>query len=375
MRNPRFLLCRFACSSFALLQPLLLAAVVVNAQATPELSPDTAAFIRAANPYGLADPFGTPRHLRISFDLLDPQGAPRQHYTFEEFVRGRSSYKAILDTAGFHQVQYAGPGGVRVTGDNQVPNGPYFMVKSAMISPINPGLLIFIKQNSERYNITSEDRTVAGESVRCYSVVFNMAPNSRPSIYCFNAQNSLTSYPLLANLVAVKNTVTFNDRVLPSDIVIPQLGPTSISAHLELIEPLADFSDAFFDPPPDAHPLSTAVAGFIRGGDAPPRPDATMPPARVNLSAGVAAGMLIEHDPPQYPPDAFAARISGTVVLQVIIGKGGHVSDLKVVSGPARLSQAAMDAVKNWEYRPYLLNGQPVEVQTTVAVPFVSGQQ
>ena len=377
MLNARFFLRRLPCSILALPLPLLLATVAANAQATPatsELSPDAAAFLSAASPYGLADPFGTPLHLRISFDVLDTQGTPRQHFTFEQFQRNRMSYKTILETTGFHQVQYAVPGSVRVTGDNQTPDGHFFMVRSTIDSPVNPALLTFIKQNPSRFNIASEDRTVAGESVHCYSVAFNMAPNSRPSNYCFNERDILASYTTkLGGLATVKGTVTFNDRIFPSDLVISQQGPT-ISAHLELIEPLANTSDAFFDPPPDAQPLSTRVTGFIRGGDAPPLPGASTPPTRVNISVGVATGMLIKHDPPTYPSNALAAHVSGTVVLQAVIGKDGHVSQISVVSGPNMLSQAAMDAVKNWEYRPYLLNGHPVEVQTTVAVPFVPSQ-
>ena len=83
--------------------------------------------------------------------------------------------------------------------------------------------------------------------------------------------------------------------------------------------------------------------------------------------------MLIQKTEPIYPPIAQAAQVSGTVVLDVTISTTGEVEDLKVVSGPAMLQEAAMDAVRTWRYRPYLLNGQPVEVQTTVNVIFALG--
>ena len=91
---------------------------------------------------------------------------------------------------------------------------------------------------------------------------------------------------------------------------------------------------------------------------------------RINISAGVAAGLLIEKTNPIYPPIAKAARVTGTVVLQATISKTGEVEDLRVVSGPAMLQQAALDAVKTWRYKPYLLNGQPVEIETVVNVIF-----
>ena len=73
---------------------------------------------------------------------------------------------------------------------------------------------------------------------------------------------------------------------------------------------------------------------------------------------------------PAYPPIAKANGIQGTVVLQATISRSGTIENLRVVSGPVMLQQAAMDAVKEWRYRPYLLNGEPVEVETTVNVVF-----
>ncbi len=96
-------------------------------------------------------------------------------------------------------------------------------------------------------------------------------------------------------------------------------------------------------------------------------------PKKVNISAGVAQGMLIQKTVPVYPPIAKAARVSGTVVIQATISKTGTIENLHVISGPAMLQQAAMDAVKSWRYRPYLLNNEPVEVETTVNVIFTLG--
>ncbi|HWG21878.1 MAG TPA: TonB family protein [Terracidiphilus sp.] len=93
-------------------------------------------------------------------------------------------------------------------------------------------------------------------------------------------------------------------------------------------------------------------------------------PKRVLISAGVAAGMIQSKTPPSYPDEAKVKGISGTVVLDTIIGTDGTVQDLKVVSGRKELQQAALDAVKSWRYRPYLLNNTPVEVRTTVNVIF-----
>jgi protein TonB len=83
--------------------------------------------------------------------------------------------------------------------------------------------------------------------------------------------------------------------------------------------------------------------------------------------------MLLQKTIPLYPPIAKAARVSGTVVLQATISKSGTIENLRVISGPAMLQQSALDAVKSWRYRPYLLNNEPVEVETTVNVVFSLG--
>jgi protein TonB len=91
-------------------------------------------------------------------------------------------------------------------------------------------------------------------------------------------------------------------------------------------------------------------------------------PARV--SSGVISGMLLPHADPVYPPIAKAAHVQGVVILHAIISKTGTIEQLTVVSGPPMLQGAAVDAVKRWRYKPYLLSGEPTEVDTTINVNF-----
>jgi protein TonB len=91
-------------------------------------------------------------------------------------------------------------------------------------------------------------------------------------------------------------------------------------------------------------------------------------PVQVRLSEGVSKANLIKSPAPVYPsPDL---NVSGTVVVFVTVGKDGSVERARIVSGHPMLVGAAMDAVKQWKYKPYLLNGQPVEVETQVTVKF-----
>lgn len=116
---------------------------------------------------------------------------------------------------------------------------------------------------------------------------------------------------------------------------------------------------------PGGDPFSHAVAPSVR---------VISPHGPVTISKGVAAGMAISQPPPAYPAIARAAGIQGTVILQATISKSGTIEGLRVVGGPAMLRQSALDAVKQWRYRPYLLNGDPVEVETTINVIFSLGR-
>jgi len=126
-------------------------------------------------------------------------------------------------------------------------------------------------------------------------------------------------------------------------------------------------------PPPPPPPISTSPQppGKISSGhSASQSPNHSK---RVVLSAAVAQSLLIMKNVPNYPPIARAARISGTVVLHAVVSTWGSVMELSVVSGSPMLQQAALDAVKTWKYRPYLLNGEPVEFETTINVVFLLG--
>jgi protein TonB len=93
-------------------------------------------------------------------------------------------------------------------------------------------------------------------------------------------------------------------------------------------------------------------------------------PKRIRVPARVAEANLIHDVTPQYPPEAGRKRIEGTVVLMAVIGKDGTVRDVRVENGLPLLAQAAIDAVKQWRYRPYLLNGEPVEVDSHITINF-----
>jgi protein TonB len=115
------------------------------------------------------------------------------------------------------------------------------------------------------------------------------------------------------------------------------------------------------------------LIGGTGGGPAVPPPPKPAAPTRIKQGGQVTAASIITQTHPVYPPLARQARIQGTVVLSAIIDKEGKVAQLSVVSGHPLLVQAALDAVKQWRYKPTLLNGDAVEVDTTISVTFTMG--
>lgn len=163
-------------------------------------------------------------------------------------------------------------------------------------------------------------------------------------------------------------------KQVETDIVNNQLRtPTKIPKQIKIIQE----EDA---PPPSAGVVG-GVPGGVPGGSAngviggiissTPVAVPKVAVQRVRVSQGVTQGMKVHDVTPQYPQMAKIARVQGPVVLAAVIGKDGTIQGLRVVSSASPLlNQAALEAVKQWRYRPYILNGEPVEVDTTITVNF-----
>ena len=124
-------------------------------------------------------------------------------------------------------------------------------------------------------------------------------------------------------------------------------------------------------PPPSMPEIATAGAGapppnLVGGEGSAPRPVLQS----LNISQGVSQGLLLKKVQPVYPRSALNLKIDGTVELMATISKTGEISHVNILSGDSQLARAASDAVKQWKYKPYLLNGEPVEIQTQVTINF-----
>lgn len=123
----------------------------------------------------------------------------------------------------------------------------------------------------------------------------------------------------------------------------------------------------------DSKRVSGLAAAIGIGASNQPPPASQTGTPRIQVGGAVQAAKMIRQVPPVYPVLAKQAHVTGTVVLHAIVGKDGTIEKLQLVSGPPLLVQAAIDAVKQWQYSPTLLNGQPVEVDTSIDVNFTLG--
>jgi protein TonB len=176
--------------------------------------------------------------------------------------------------------------------------------------------------------------------------------------------------PVAQQIVRVKPQVHLMDA---GKLVAPKVIPKDIKIIKEEAEPDMMGAQGGVPGGVPGGQMGGVIGGVIGGvGGAPPPPKPTQ--TRIRQGGAVTAASLINKVQPAYPPLARQTRISGTVRLHAIISKDGSVQQLEVLSGHPLLVQAALDAVRQWRYRPTTLNGEPVEVDTTIDVIFSLNQ-
>jgi TonB family protein len=373
----------FACAGLAL--------IGLRAQdAAPNVVPEI--LMNAAKTYGITKSGVPPWRLRFEFQTYEDAGETPRSGTFEEAWK----------SADLRMERYGGPlspqsiywtaNGVFQTGNSGPIPFAQDLLRNEIVNPMmSPEFLDHFAASPDR-SILVEDRAVDGDSVRCFRLQVKARDSGAPdprfiSDYCFASDGSLRLYTAgtpVASEASFSNFINFQGHLIPKDVKLKLEGKVIATAHVDGIEELGSSDEAELQPPPNARPWAPfpppgPTSGIVGAPAANSNPVTEMtqrtrvlaaPPRKINISAGVAVGMLESKVDPVYPEEARAARVSGTVVLQATINTQGMVEEVRVVSGPAMLQQAALDAVKQWRYRPYLLNSTPVQVQTTVNVIF-----
>jgi len=380
MLNPQFW--RGVVQSFVLfLLVLFLGASAASAQSAIATSDEAMKLLDTARRVnGLAVPGIHPWRIKVTFHRYDRSGNFVDQGEYELLWSGPTKTKAIYRSRSFSQVQYSSHEGTFITGDHGDPPGLLILVWWIAYSPVPD------QREVTRLGATLHRQSSRGVEQDCVELgkgpaiprydretdkLIDPAADSStsPNRYCFEEHDVLTSTSQTKNGFAEKvhasfrNPVEFDHRMIARDLDLDLGGILGLTAHIENIEPLPDSSEAEFQVPPEARELGNEeqhFANFPRGA----------PPEVVSVPPNVAAHQLLRRVSVLYPPEAKAAGIEGTVVLKARISKSGTVESLHVVSGPKVLQQAALDAANSWVYRPYLLNGSPVEMDTTINVVF-----
>lgn len=184
----------------------------------------------------------------------------------------------------------------------------------------------------------------------------------------------LTAPPVPASPPSLPQQAT-TSAAHPQPIMIdnPLAAPSAIPRHMD--------TSPDYGPPPTAIDSGLGKTGTgadnplfrVLGTSTPSAVKPAQPNGPLHVSSGVATGQLLSPIQPVYPAIARQVRIQGTVIVQAVISKEGRIEGLRVISGPPMLQGAAVDAIQRARYRPFMLNGEPVAVETTIHIVFTLG--
>ncbi|MFZ0662388.1 MAG: energy transducer TonB [Acidobacteriaceae bacterium] len=266
----------------------------------------------AARVNGLAG-IDRPFHVKANYQTFDADGKPKDQGVFEEWWAGPEKYKISYSSAGFNQVEYRNNAKTYMVGDVKWPPIPDVMIKQYLLNPLpSEDVVSKVKYVAK----DARDGTVA---LRC---IYPAAQQEGPAAsgYCFGGKLPAIRLEMPnAQIMTFFNTIfRVNDRYVAKQIRVRRASKPYLNADVTVLDYPAKLEDADF------------VA----------------------------------------PAGATAVQMEGTVILHAVINKNGEIGDLRAISGPAFLRQAAIESVQMWPYRPYLLNGRPVKVETQIKVVF-----
>jgi TonB family protein len=328
----------------ATLAVVLLSAVGADAQTT-ESAQDRFHELAAATQMDRKG--ASPFHLKMDAQLYRLDGKAAGQGTIEEWWLSPDEYRIEINSGPLHKVV--------ATGDNAPAPPPAdrdsYLLDQLLSETVHP-----LFERDARF-VGKEAPTKFGKvELSCFQLIsaMGLAKGQPPKLVCCDPGNGV----LLAQVedpeaVLRKSLATFRGVQVALETAISYSGRTAVSGKvttLQVLEPGA----------PGVPPLKPDSAG----ANSPPQ-------GPVGVKSGVLAGRLLHSEPPHYPEASRAAHIQGAVLLHGVITKEGSVGSIFVIASPDEvLSHAAIAAVKNWTYQPYLLNGQPVEVDTSFRVNF-----
>jgi TonB family protein len=316
-----------------------------SAQTTQLLKSDaTSTLALAEKRNNLEQDGGQPWHIRATYETFDMEGKPNGKGTYEEWWVSTKRNKHTFATSGFSRTDYfTDEGGFRTEkGKMSTLIGPERI--KALVRPLS-------EEKFDAFTSEVEERKLGNVLLKCITLTWRKGAPVVPiaHMYCFDPDQlilraAISEYGFYQTLY--EGQVRFGDRYLAKEIrVLADQRPVA-NIHVEQSEVLSAIKDAEFARPVDAKDLPPGVPRF-----------------------GVVTGSLKQHlvrgVQPENAEAARAGHVQGEVTIKVTIDEDGKVTNPQVVSGPSILRQAAVDAVSQWHYKPFVANHEPTAIQTT----------
>jgi TonB family protein len=320
-----------------------------NPVVRPDSIKDPRALLFAVGPfYDFADPALKPWHLTASYQIYDPTGKPASEGTYEYWWFSPNVYRSMWSRGGSSHSEWHTADGRKFQKDEGEALHLFETDFSRqLLTPFPKEAEVDSKEN----HLERETIRAGKAKIPCVDIVANPTGKSPGSRYCFDPANAI----LIAKTIHNEVGVTYGDFARFQGLNLSRLFVERVDDRDLLTAKVSevgglDAADAVLTPPADAKPDDAGSPG---------------------IPAKVMQGQRIGGPVPEYPEKAKAAHLTGSVMIEAVIGKDGKIHDLQVVSSPgALLSESASKAVGRWEYKPYLMNGEAVEVRTTIFVNY-----
>lgn len=286
-----------------------------------------------------------PWHLKMTFTSVDAAGNPQQSQSLEEWWRDSKNWRRVFTDSNSKATTFVSVEGKRysTTATASLPENLPLLVQN-VIRPVSETApdTVFVLRHRE-FGKTSTDCIMVAPPIKGADEV----QLGRFPTYCTTEDDTLR-LRWLGSLTIVNNkTGKFQGHTVPLDTTLSSSGSNSVQAKVEALGTI------------EQEAVDLSLTGL----------EETRIMARI--SSGVVAGLKISGAIPDYPASARQSHLTGAVVLKAVIGKDGRIHQLEPVSSPDEaLTGAAMNAVRTWVYKPYLLEGVPVEVSTSIVVNF-----
>lgn len=296
----------------------------------------------AARVNGLGSPDMKSWHLKANYQTFDADGNPKDQGVFEEWWANPTKYKISYASKTFNQIEYRNDDKDLVTGDAETAWLPEEMIQGYLLNPL-PDL-----KDLEPLGYSSADRKFGPVKLKCVEPThLKTVQLALAKYYCFSEKMAAIR---LENIGGELNVILNGIVVAGGHFIASQINVQNADVPLLKVT----VADMQFPIKMDDSALAA--------------PASAIPVSPTRIRPGEVAGRKISGQNIRYPVDAKEKRIQGFVLLECDISKTGDVANLRVVTGPKELQQSSYDAVKTWKYKPYLLNGQPVEVRTKITV-------